>query len=204
MTTNDFRVGERMRHRGGVSHHYSQLLTDDFGKVITRLPGSVVSVNPRSSVLVQSIAVSSRYVHPLAEQPAKSGRVVHIDLRGLGATPGPKRDVSIPLNTGVLCALLQRAGVGNPVLAWHSIGTPVVTQLASDSPEIIDRRVLIAPTVISPNRVERTVATALVRGISMDFMRSHLMLATNYLATNILATGYLARCGIPCFFNEPA
>ena len=204
MTTNDLRVGERMRHRGGVSHHYSQLLTDDFGVVITRLPGSAVSVNPRISALVQGIAVSSRYVHPLAAQPAKSGGVVRVDLPGLGAAPGPKRDVWIPLNAGVLCAFLQRADVGNPVLAWHSIGTPVVTQLASDPPEIIDRRVLIAPTVISPNRVERTVATALVRGISMESMRSHLMLATNYLATNILATGYLARCGILYFFNEPA
>lgn len=198
-----------MRHRGGVSRHYSQLLTDDFGVVITRLPDSAVSVNPRTSVLVQGITASSRYVHPLAAQPAKSGEVVRVDLPGLGATPGPKRDVSIPLNADVLCAFLQRAGVGNPVLARHSIGTPVVTQRASDSPEISDRRVVIAPTVNSPNRVESMVATALVRGISMESMRSHLSLATDYLAT-----GYLARCGILCFFaqlrlapvivNEPA
>ena len=131
MTTNDLRVGERMRHRGGVSHHYSPLLTVDFGVVITRLPGSAVSVNPRTSVLVQGIAVSSRYVRPLAAQPAKSGEVVRVDLPGLGATPGPKRDASIPLNADVLYAFLQRAGVGNPVLAAYSIGTPVATQLAT-------------------------------------------------------------------------
>ena len=209
MTTNDLRVGERMRHRGVVSHHSSPLLSDDFGVVVTRFPGSAVSVTPRPSVLVKGIAVSSRYVHPLAEQPAKCGEVVRIDLPGLGAAPGPKRDVSIPLNADVLCAFPQRAGVGNPMLAGHSIGTLVVTKFASDSPEISDRLVLSAQTVNPPDRREGTAATALVRGSSMESTRSPLNLAIDNLVT-----GCLARCGNRCFFapvrfasliaNEPA
>jgi len=131
VTTNDLRAGERMRHRGVVSHHSSLLLSDDFGVVITRRAGSAVSVTPRPAVLVKGIAMSSRYVHPLAEQSAKCGEVVRIDLPGLGAAPGPKRDVWIPLNADVLCAFPHRPGVGNPMLAGHSIGTPVVTHLAT-------------------------------------------------------------------------
>lgn len=119
MTTNDLRAGERMRHRGVVSHHSSPLLSDDFGVVITRRAGSAVSVTPRPSVLVKGIAVSSRYVHPLAEQSAKCGEVVRIDLPGLGAAPGPKRDVSIPLNADVLCAFPQSPVSGTPC----SLGT---------------------------------------------------------------------------------
>ena len=200
MTKNDPRVGERMRHRGVVSPHSSPLLSDDFGVVITRLAGSAVSDTSRPSVLVKGIAVSSRCVHPFAEQPAKCGEVVRIDLPGLGAAPGTKRDVSIPLNADVLCAFPQRAVVGNPMLAAHSIGTPVVTKFASDSPEIGDRLVLSAPTVNSPDRRESTTATALVRGSSMESTRSPIILATGCLATGCLATGCLVRCGIPYFF----
>ena len=95
------------------------------------------------------------------------------------------------------------------MLAGHSIGTPVVTKFASDSPEISDRLVLSAQTVNPPDRRESTTATALVRGSSMESTRSPLNLAIDNLVT-----GCLARCGIPCFFapvrfasliaNEPA
>ena len=126
MTTNDLRVGERMRHQGRVTYCSSRSICGGFAGAIRRLPGSAAVATSRPFVLVHGIGVSSRYFHPLAGQLAKSGEVFLIDLAGYGSAPDPKRDVSILLNTDVLCTFLQRTGVGNPVLAGHSIGSPLI------------------------------------------------------------------------------
>jgi len=150
VTTNDLRVGERMQHRGGVTYYSSRSLYDDLAVVIERFPGRAAT--SRCFVLVHGIGVSSRYFHPLATELANSGEVFLIDLAGYGAVPNPKRDVPIQLHADVLGNLLQRAGVENPVLVGHSMGTQVVSQLASDAPQSSDRLVLIAPTVNPPDR----------------------------------------------------
>lgn len=188
---NDLRVGERLRHRGEVSYYSSRPLYDDLAVVIKRFPGSGVSV-ARPFVLVHGIGVSSRYFHPLAEQLAKSGEVFLIDLAGYGSAPDPKRDVSIQLHAEVLGTFLQRAGIENPVLVGHSMGTQVVSQLAFDSPGVSNRLVLIAPTVNPPDRRLSTEVNALLRDITRESMRSNL----------IIATDYLVRCGIPYFLAQ--
>jgi pimeloyl-ACP methyl ester carboxylesterase len=189
---NDVRVGERRRKRGGATYYSSRPLYDDLAVVIKRFPGSSPVISARPFVLVHGIGVSSRYFHPLAEQLAKSGEVFLIDLAGYGSAPDPKRDVPIQLHADVLGTFLRRAGIENPVLVGHSMGTQVVSQLAVDSPRVSDRLVLIAPTVNPPDRRFSTEAKALLRDITMESMRSNL----------IIATDYLVRCGIPYFFAQ--
>lgn len=179
-----------MQHRGGVTYYSSRSLYDDLALVIKRFPGRAAT--SRCFVLVHGIGVSSRYFHPLATELAKSGEVFLIDLAGYGAVPDPKRDVPIQLHADVLGNLLQRAGVENPVLVGHSMGTQVVSQLASDAPQASDRLVLIAPTVSSPDRRFSTQAKALLRDITRESTRSNL----------IIVTDYLVRCGIPYFFAQ--
>ena len=149
VTCNDLRVGERMRHRGGVRYASSLPLSDDSGVLSTHF----------------------------AAQPAKCSEVVRTDLPGLRAAQSPKPDVSIPLQAEILGTLRQTAGIGNRVPAGHSIGTPIVMPLAPDMPEISDRRVHIAPTVNPRDRRASTVAVAvaLQRGIPCFF--AHLRLA---------------------------
>ncbi len=190
VTTNDLRVGERMLHRGGVTFYSSRSLYDDLAVVIKRFPGRAAT--SRCFVLVHGIGVSSRYFHPLAKELAKSGEVFLIDLAGYGAAPDPKRDVPIQLHADVLGNFLQRAGVENPVLVGHSMGTQVVSQLVFDAPQASDRLVLIAPTVNPPDRRFSTEARALLRDITRESMRSNL----------IIVTDYLVRCGIPYFFAQ--
>ncbi|QNE47088.1 alpha/beta hydrolase [Glaciihabitans sp. INWT7] len=192
MTMNDLRTGERRRHRHGVTYYSSRPLYDDLAVAIRRFPGSIDSPGRRPFVLVHGIGVSSRYFHPLAEQLAKSGEVFLIDLAGYGSAPDPKRDVSIALHAKVLGTFLQQAGIVNPVLVGHSMGTQVVSQLVFDSPEVTDRLVLIAPTVNPPDRRFSTEAMALLRDIPRESLRSNL----------IVLTDYLVRCGIPYFFAQ--
>ena len=115
-----------MRYKGGVTYYSSRPTCRGLAGAIKRLPGSAAVATSRPFVLVHGIGVSYRYFHPLAGQLAKSGEVFLIDPAGYGSVPDPKRDVSIPLNADVLCTFLQRAGVGNPVLAGHSIGSPLI------------------------------------------------------------------------------
>ncbi len=192
MTVNDLRGGERLRKRGGVPYYSSRPLYDDLAVVIKRFPGSSTAVSSRPFVLVHGIGVSSRYFHPLAIELAKCGEVFLIDLAGYGSAPNPKRDVSIQLHADVLGTFLRRAGIDNPVLVGHSMGAQVVSQLAFDSPGVSDRLVLIAPTVNPTDRRLSTEAKALLRDITMESMRSNL----------IIATDYFVRCGIPYFLAQ--
>ena len=189
VTTNDLRVGERMRHRGRVSYQFSRPICGGLAVAIQPFPGSTALATSRPFVFVHGVGVSSRYVYCRGGKLAKSGGVSLIDLAGHGSAPDPQRDVSIPLLADVVRSFLHAASIVNPMLVGHSIGTPVVTQLASHSPEISDRLVLIAPTVNPPERRSSTVAQALLRDIRMESMRSHL----------IIGADYFVRCGIPYF-----
>ena len=192
MTTNDLRVGERMRHRGRVSYQFSRPICGGLAVAIQPFPGSTALATSRPFVFVHGVGVSSRYVHSRAGELAKSGGVSLIDLAGHGSAPDPQRDVSSPLHANVVGSFLHAASIVNPMLVGHSIGTPVVTQLASHSPEISDRLVLIAPTLTPPERRFSRVAQALLPDITMESMGSHL----------IIGTDYLVRCGIPYFFAQ--
>lgn len=187
MTTNDLRVGELLRHRGGVSYYSSHPICRGLSVAIKRFPSSGPPSRPY--VLVHGIGVSSRYFHRLAAELAKSGEVFLIDLAGYGSAPDPHRDVSIQLHADVLGSFLDAASIENPVLVGHSMGTQVVSQLAFDTPQVSDRLVLIAPTVNPPDRRFSTEAKALLRDITMESMRS----------TLIIGTDYFVRCGIPYF-----
>lgn len=189
MTTNDLRVGERMRYQSGVTYYSSRPICRGLAVAIKRFPCSAASATSRPFVLVHGIGVSSRYFHPLAGQLAKSGEVFLIDLAGYGSAPDPKRDVSIQLHADVLGSFLHAASIENPVLVGHSMGTQVVSQLAFDAPQVSDRLVLIAPTVNPPDRRFSTEAMALLRDITMESIRSNL----------IIGTDYFVRCGIPYF-----
>ena len=178
-----------MRHQGRVTYCSSRPICGGLAVAIKPFPGSTAFAASRPFVLVHGVGVSSRSVHSRAGELAKSGEVSLIDLAGYGSAPDPKRDVLIPLRADVVGSFLHAASIVNPMLAGHSIGTPVVTQLASHSPEISDRLVLIAPTVNPPDRRSSRVAQALLRDIRMESMRSHL----------IIGTDYFVRCGIPYF-----
>lgn len=190
---NDLRIGERRRRRRrGVTYSARWPHYDNLAVVIRRFPGSAASVVARPFVLVHGIGVSSRYFPPLAEQLADSGEVFLIDLAGCGSAPDPKRDVSIQLHADVFGTFLLRAVIENPVLVGHSMGTRGVSPLAFDSPHLSDRLVLIAPTVNPPDRGFSTETKALRRDITMESIRS----------TLIIATDYLVRCGIPYFLTQ--
>ncbi len=98
-------------------------------------------------VLVHGIGVSSRYFGPLAAELARDCTVYAVELPGFGSAPRPSRTLDVPDLGGILAGVLARLGLTDVVLIGHSMGCQVVAEAARQAPHMVQRLVLLAPTV---------------------------------------------------------
>jgi|GEM_PF-302814 len=113
-------------------------------------------------VLVHGIGMGHRYWSDLADELARDGRVLALDLPGFGDAPEPRVTPTISESGAQLAELVAAECGGEPVvLVGHSMGTQVVVEAAAQRPELVASVVLIAPTV---NPRERS---ALVQGLRL-------------------------------------
>jgi 2-hydroxy-6-oxonona-2,4-dienedioate hydrolase len=99
-------------------------------------------------VLVHGVAVSSRYLAPLADHLAPRARVYVPDLPGYGRSdrpPGP--DLTVPELADALVTWMDRAGLQRPHLLGNSFGCQVIADLAARYPDRVGRLVLQGPTM---------------------------------------------------------
>lgn len=98
-------------------------------------------------VLVHGVAVSSRYLVPLAELLAPRARVYVPDLPGYGRSDRPAgRDLTVPELADALVSWMDRVGLDRPHLLGNSFGCQVVADLAAQHPDRVGRLVLQGPT----------------------------------------------------------
>jgi 2-hydroxy-6-oxonona-2,4-dienedioate hydrolase len=120
---------------------------------VLRLPMHArVSVNPLppdapTIVLVHGLGVSGRYMLPLAQRLAACCRVYVPDLPGFGKSAGPSRSLAIPELTDALAAWVGALRLPAAAFLANSVGCQVTVDLATRYPELIDRAILIGPTV---------------------------------------------------------
>lgn len=105
-------------------------------------------------VLVHGLGMAHDYWSELANVLEPTGTVHALDLPGFGDAPEPREPLSMPAAGALLAELLVAEGIERPVLVGHSTGAQVVAETAARHPELVDRLVLIAPTV---NPRERTL-----------------------------------------------
>jgi len=102
----------------------------------------------RTFLLVHGIGMGRRVFGELVAQLAPYGRVVAVDLPGYGDAAEPARIPTIERLADLLAAYLRAHDApGETIAIGHSMGTQVVTELASRHPGRVDRIVLVAPTV---------------------------------------------------------
>jgi len=111
-------------------------------------------------VLVHGLGMAHDYWSGLAEVLGRTGTVYALDMPGFGDSPPPEEPLSIPASGELLAKLLVAERIERPVLVGHSTGAQVVAETAARHPELVDRLVLIGPTV---NRRERTLAKQTMR-----------------------------------------
>ena len=111
-------------------------------------------------VLVHGLGMAHEYWDGVADALESTGTVCAIDLPGFGDAPAPSEPLGISESGELLAELLVAEGIRPAVLVGHSTGAQVVAETAARHPELVDRLVLIGPTV---NPRERTLAKQSMR-----------------------------------------
>lgn len=111
--------------------------------------------NDHAFVLVHGIGMGHRVFRGLADELDRAGTVYAIDLPGFGDAPEPSVSLDMPESGDLLATFVQTLPQAHRILVGHSMGTQVVVEAVVRHPGIVERVVLIAPTV---NAAERTAA----------------------------------------------
>jgi pimeloyl-ACP methyl ester carboxylesterase len=98
-------------------------------------------------VLVHGLGVSGRYFLPLGRRLAGSARVLVPDLPGNGRSPKPPRPLDVPGLAAALGGWADAAALPPACFVANSLGCQTVLRLAVDRPELVERIVLVGPTV---------------------------------------------------------
>ena len=98
-------------------------------------------------VLVHGLGMAHEYWNGLADVLEASGTVYALDLPGFGDAPEPPSPLSMAESGELVAELLVAEGIDHPVLIGHSTGAQVVSETAARHPDLVDRIVLIGPTV---------------------------------------------------------
>jgi pimeloyl-ACP methyl ester carboxylesterase len=100
-----------------------------------------------SLVLVHGLAVSHRYLMPLAARLASRHPVHVIDLPGFGLSGEPGRVLNVADHAGHLADWLKATGLPPVVLLGNSFGCQVAVDLAVHHPDRVRGLILVGPTI---------------------------------------------------------
>ncbi len=142
-------------------------------------------------VLIHGIGMSHRYLLRLHKTLAATHTTVAIDLPGYGGVPKPKKDVGVAEMARGLTEVIRSLGAGPVVLVGHSMGTQWVTEVARQSPELVERLVLIGPVVDSKRRNALAQGAALARDTFGETPRVNWIVTSDYF-----------RCGPRWYFAQ--
>ncbi|MFB7892716.1 alpha/beta fold hydrolase [Microbacterium sp. NPDC056044] len=121
----------------------------------------------RVYVLIHGIGMG-RSVFADLERHLGDGEVVAFDLPGYGEAPEPRRVLTIERTADLVAAYL-RARVRTPgVVIGHSMGAQVALEVAVRHPAVVDRIVLIGPTVDPSARTAPRQLWRLLRDIAVE------------------------------------
>lgn len=132
--------------------------TYDGATVIAEERGDAAAA--RTIVLIHGIGMGRKVFADLSQRLEGDALVVSLDLPGYGDAPEPARTPTMERLGDLVAAYLRHLGRGPVILVGHSMGTQVVTEVAVRHPAVVDRLVLVAPTV---DRRHRRALTQLCR-----------------------------------------
>jgi pimeloyl-ACP methyl ester carboxylesterase len=123
------------------------------------------SVNPANKqlppiILVHGLGVSSRYMLPTARRLAPHRTVYAPDLPGFGRSRKPPRPLNITESADALAHWMELLAIERAVLLANSIGCQIIIELALRRPALVERLVLVSPTV---DREARTATRSFAR-----------------------------------------
>jgi len=109
---------------------------------------------------------------PLAAELAAERAVYALDLPGFGRSEKPEAALNLTELSLALVGWMREIGIGRAVLLANSIGCQVAVDAALSCPELVERLILVSPTV---DRGARTVPSQFFR-LLLDIPREPLSL----------------------------
>jgi len=107
----------------------------------------IVRASQLPIVLVHGFAVSSSYMVPLGDHLSATFRVVAPDLPGHGRSADPGRVLDVPETARALVRWMEVCEIERATFVGNSFGCQAIAALAVDHPSMVERIVLIGPTV---------------------------------------------------------
>jgi pimeloyl-ACP methyl ester carboxylesterase len=123
-------------------------VTEPGGKILDLAGGQleVVEKGPRDAspiVLIHCFTCAINYWDGMIPRLARTHRVVAIDLLGHGGSEKPASGYSVENQADLIAQVLGQLGVTDAEVVGHSLGGPVTVALAEQSPQLVNRMVLI-------------------------------------------------------------
>lgn len=118
------------------------------GKILKLTGGDlqVVERGPRDGppiVLIHCFTCAVDWWHGMTPLLSREHRVIAVDLLGHGGSEKPASGYSIENQADVVAEALGTLGVRDATLVGHSLGGPIAVAIAEQSPELVERLVLI-------------------------------------------------------------
>jgi pimeloyl-ACP methyl ester carboxylesterase len=123
-------------------------VTEPGGKIVD-LQGAqleVVERGPRRAepiVLIHCFTCAINYWNRMIPRLAATHRVIAVDLLGHGGSEKPTSGYSIPNQADLVAQALAKLGVRNAEVVGHSLGGAVAVALAQQSPQLVNRVVIV-------------------------------------------------------------
>lgn len=135
--------------------------------------GATLVVERRGSgepafVMIHGIGMGRSVFGDLAGRLDGAGEVIAFDLPGYGEAPEPRRVLTMERTADLVAAYLQSHGGGPAVVIGHSMGAQVALEVAARHPALVDRLVLVGPTVDPHARTAPRQVSRLLRDIAVE------------------------------------
>lgn len=198
-TVRSMEARERERHRAGRARGAGireppklpepqriRFAHRDYELRIFRWPGTAADKNatthkrkPPRLLFIHGIGMGHAVYNRFIETAHLECEVVCVDLPGFGDSPEPRDPLSIAGTADLLAVCIRRLHLGPLTPVGHSMGAQVAAELAARHPNLVERVVLIAPTV---NRRERTVGKQTLRMLQDFANNSPIVLVKGLIA----------------------
>jgi 2-hydroxy-6-oxonona-2,4-dienedioate hydrolase len=157
-------------------------------KMYTRISYSQSVSSAPAVVLVHGLSVSSGYMIPTAVRLAPWYRVYVPDLPGFGKSAKPSHVLNVVELADALAAWMQAVGLPSATLLGNSLGCQIIVQLALQYPELIERAILVSPTMDPKARTIHQEAGRLLMDMPCEPPHFLPVLLREYLAAGITRT----------------
>lgn len=139
---------------------------------------------PETILLVHGLGSYARAWTKNIDALAQNFRVIAVDLPGYGHSSKGYYEYSMSFNADVLRHLIDSLALGSVTLAGHSMGGQISMTLALESPELVDRLILISPAgferfdegesawmkdIMTPELVRDTPVRAIDKNVRINF-----------------------------------